>query len=60
MKLMMYWYCCKENGQEQFDVYMMTSDKDYGQLTEPTILYTGQSMVVMITKYLMIKSHRKV
>lgn len=27
----------KKMDREQFDVYMMTSDKDYGQLTEPTI-----------------------
>ena len=27
----------KKINRERFDVYMMTSDKDYGQLTEPTI-----------------------
>ncbi len=27
----------KKMDRDRFDVYMMTSDKDYGQLTEPTI-----------------------
>src|SRR5690554_984100 len=27
----------KKMDRERFDVYMMTSDKDYGQLTEPSI-----------------------